>query len=948
MVFENLDPNAPLAMARFAGSLRAALRRAGPPPWSIAEARLQDNDYMRLKAWAFREGRRAIDQPTVGGLLLVALIAEFNRREGLGSQIWVGVPELFNAADRPTLFNIHRNATALLRTVIEAVVKQEQLRHAFHETDDRDEHRWYNTLQLQYGFARSQSAKVSDWVATRQLPLACRRLLDPESPYRSKSFQRLFDTLHRVWTDQLPTTAAKEDLEENYWILSDCIEPVLHELASRPSYDGDSEPLSPQLAAQERLEWDAIHGPLIRIRLTDAVPLPCGSDRCTLSCNALVVGEWIRTGVGDRFTLMPGTSQIPIDTDTVHYVLEDESGTVSEDFRKLDTVTADKRVLVVGRRLTLHRSVPCRDTRLPIVIVTDPAERVEPTADAWALVRSESDASAPVFKRWSYFDPPHRRIDVFNEDNELTWSTAVIPQPPGHQLSVHLHNPETAYGIRDRFRLHLSTTPPAVVTDVCVDERPVTVTHMTTERLQCNLGHTTLGVEVAATLRHLGRTYRRRQRIRLPVVGIARCHKAALRALWPTDVLRFSQSSRGDFRLFSPNTMPWIHEGAKALRLHAHDRLLPRGLAGRGAQLTVSSERYAGGKDITIAIATEDHGEVKRIHVQASTNTAEITFWRAKSLRDAHSIALWAPTLGMAHVPYQHISACSGNIRWRFPLPDAWCNRELASSVAVAVAYDGECRGWDFVGRIEDFCKRDESLNAFLDPLSHFAALRWFQLPVLLSSGRGNAIDDLANASPHKMIVAWLSENAGLDACRQACGLPLAFNSTTTADADVLRETLWKTRPSEECAEDFAHDMQGILSSFWHDERGLQRSLQEAPLCVTSFLRSWASILPAHKLQLRALCGVMLHRLIRPYETPDIARQRLAEEASQQLGMQVDAFEFGSVRPAITYWESGTFAADYGDSQALEHMCKRVHHSSKYRQCLMFDLCKRLELVLRS
>ena len=560
MVFDNLDPNAPLAMTNFAASLRTAFRRAGPPPWSIAEARIDDDDYTKMKEWARREGRRAIEQPRVGGLLLVALIAEFNRREGLGNQIWVGVSELFNDVDRPFLFNANRAATSQLRDVIEDVVKQEQLRHAFHRTDERDEHRWYNTFQLQYGFAQGQLEQIPDWIATRQLPpLACRRLLDPESPYRSKSFQRLFDTLHRVWTDQLPTTVAKEDLRENYWILSDWIDKVLHALTTGLPYDGDTEPSPLQLDAQETLEWDAVLGPLIALRMTDTVPFACGSDRCTLSCNGHLVGEWIRTGNGDGFTHINGTSQIPLDTATIHYVLEGDSGTVSEQCRDVSQLDADKRVLVVGRRFKGQNAVPQDALHRPIVVVTELTERVEPPAEAWALVRSESAASTPIYKRWSYFDPPHRLIEVFNEQNEHVWSSDVMPPPPAHQLAVFLYKPETAYGLRDNFRLRLSTTPAAAVTDVCVDGRPVTITNMTTERLHCDLGHATLGAEVAATLHLAGQTYRRRQRIRVPVVGVARCQKAELRALWPNDVLRCSQNSRGDFRIFTPNTMPWIH-----------------------------------------------------------------------------------------------------------------------------------------------------------------------------------------------------------------------------------------------------------------------------------------------------------------------------------------------------------------------------------------------------
>lgn len=907
---------------------------------------MKARDYHKLRQWARQAGGKALDQPQVGGLLLVALLAEFNRREGVGNQVFVGVADLFNDAHRPALFNSAGAPTGNLRALIRDVVQQEQLRHAFHPNTRDDEHRWYNTLQLQFGFARGQLSQIPDWISTQQFPLACQRLLDAHGTDRSRSFCRFIDTLRRVRTDQLSVRQAREDLQANHWILPEFIDEALSGLTADGPNREDADAES-RLDLREILDWDPVLGPVIHFRFNDTIPFACNSYRCGLSCNGQNVAEWQRAGESNTFELVAATPIVLMRTTTLHYVFEGERGTIHEEYRYLWNPTAESAadVYVVGRRIANHTSVPHVAADRPLVLVTDPSARIDPPPAAWTLVRCESEPESPLFTKWSYFDPPHRRLEVYDVDDTLVWSTADALPRRQSGFEATLHNPQSGYSLQDHFRVRLILPREQAVTNPTADGRPVAVKGLITSPLQCRPHHAVSGVKLAVTLQREGQSRRHRVTVPVPVVGVARRRSADLRAEWPTATLRFSQQSRGEFCLLSTAAMPWLIEGSKPVRLRASDRMLPRNLVGRGARLAVCKERYTGEEPITIAGTFEDHGDVSRVKVEG--REGEVSFWKAKPVREQHAVVLWSPSVGMAHVPATRIQCDSIGMKWQFPLPDTWPDDATAEPLAVAIAYAGECRGWDVpIGSIESFCTREKPLNAFLDTLSHFAALRWFQLPVLSSVGSSLAITNIAVIAPHKMMAAWLSLESGLEACSHLSGLTLLFTPYATADLDVLRQSMWKTiMPSAECATEFAADVREYMSGFWDEEKGLWKALQEVPICAASGLRAWAELRhgqPAELQQLRGLCGYMRVRLhSSPAETPDLARLRLAEEAAPQLGLSVDNLET-LVQSAVRYWRLGAFAPDHG-ATAIERMCERAHHSSKYRQCLMFDLLRILE-----
>src|SRR4051812_15988537 len=82
-----------------AACFRNRLEAHGHAPWSICEVRLSQDDYQRLQRWAATVTTSRIDDVNGdAGLVLLAFIAEWNRRNSPGDTVWVGLPPLFEVA----------------------------------------------------------------------------------------------------------------------------------------------------------------------------------------------------------------------------------------------------------------------------------------------------------------------------------------------------------------------------------------------------------------------------------------------------------------------------------------------------------------------------------------------------------------------------------------------------------------------------------------------------------------------------------------------------------------------------------------------------------------------------------------------------------------------------------------------------------------------------------
>ena len=118
---DQLNPASQTAEQDAARIIQRRLKESGPPPYSLCEARLTQAEYKWLLTWVQKvppgsfQGWSSLQQQSAG-LVLLALLAEWNRRESDGDAVYQGIPELFQEEEtRDALFLDNGNARQLVR-----------------------------------------------------------------------------------------------------------------------------------------------------------------------------------------------------------------------------------------------------------------------------------------------------------------------------------------------------------------------------------------------------------------------------------------------------------------------------------------------------------------------------------------------------------------------------------------------------------------------------------------------------------------------------------------------------------------------------------------------------------------------------------------------------------------------------------------------------------------
>lgn len=213
-------------------------------PWSLAELRISDYDYLWLQVWVKR-----LEQPTVwittetkrrfkigcetisfraalGGLLLM-WIAETARRNASEDSLWLVIsPEHFDQSVAAELFK-HNQPSRFSREALTCAVRELNLRHAF---DGDSSECWKETVFLQFGFTR-QAIKQNfpEWLSGLATSRSVLKLLAAETG--SASFQDLWQLLrafrHARSQDHMTEDRLRELLDYNAWVLSDSADDLI-------------------------------------------------------------------------------------------------------------------------------------------------------------------------------------------------------------------------------------------------------------------------------------------------------------------------------------------------------------------------------------------------------------------------------------------------------------------------------------------------------------------------------------------------------------------------------------------------------------------------------------------------------------------------------------------------------------------------------------------------
>src|SRR5262249_22090875 len=119
-VFPLPEPTVPNFEALAAECVRRRLEAHGPVPWSICEARLGEDDYRRLNQWAERVTALLLnDKSGSAGFVLLAFVAEWNRRKSPGDSVFKDLPPCFGTESaRRRLFTGNNQPTQFFRRLL--------------------------------------------------------------------------------------------------------------------------------------------------------------------------------------------------------------------------------------------------------------------------------------------------------------------------------------------------------------------------------------------------------------------------------------------------------------------------------------------------------------------------------------------------------------------------------------------------------------------------------------------------------------------------------------------------------------------------------------------------------------------------------------------------------------------------------------------------------------
>lgn len=184
--------------------------------WSLAECGLKAPDWQKVLAWASRCTASDAPRPDsrAAGLLLLLIGTSVARSLEKDEPLWQMVADACSDDLRDGLFAHTDYPVGEARDAFSDACKSLGLRH---QLDLPGKHRYWRTVQLQFGFsAKVGASRLPYWLAGYGVPEAVKSLLSEGDPNGSQSFRDLWGQL-KIWNRRPNETTAQEELCNNLW-----------------------------------------------------------------------------------------------------------------------------------------------------------------------------------------------------------------------------------------------------------------------------------------------------------------------------------------------------------------------------------------------------------------------------------------------------------------------------------------------------------------------------------------------------------------------------------------------------------------------------------------------------------------------------------------------------------------------------------------------------------
>lgn len=810
--------------------IRRRLEAHGPAPWSICEARLDDRDFQRLSDWAATvTSQRLKIAIRDAGLVLLAFISEWNRRNSPGDTVWKRLSTLIGVeATRQMLFNGSHQPTPLMYQMIHQTCERFELRHAF--ASERFEYfRYYLSIQLQYGFSLPHArAQLANWLRGYQPPEVALRLLEPKGYYRSASFRRLVRDMRSYRRNYLPESEFRRSLRESPWVLPTWENEIVTLIDEIPR-DGDEEDSEFRLLSDPRIEWES--GPEVWCRVCD-LPDRLTEPRYLLRCAGRDIVRYYRDRSGkveaDRREV-----QIPLDDPEAVVTLETPDGQAVEvqTIRLWDPEIV-AQVRPVGREIEESAEYLLSGEQ---VLITSTEAIVKPAPSTWYSAGSRG-------RRWWLLDG-QRHVRV--EDGVLVWNGEPLPPPPAwaRDVTVLLATPGGSYfQLGDPVRFQINAAPGVEIAHASCAGQPLSFANDSRTRTS----QVPIRVEMSGRCRlrvgvtHAGDSAIVHDEVSLPVRAVTWADIGD--EIPRNEPLSCFEALSRPVRLLSDGPTILI-EGREIFGRLATGRAgRIKRVLGTGQPLIIASSPFNTVDHFPLATSAVETGFARSL--QREGEGFRLKLFRSLPPGERRRLFLWSPTDGIALLGGSEISSEDGGRSWIFQAP--WETDTLLAAVTnegywIASAYCGEERRF-----------YDPQATDGLDPLTRIALIRWARLPGLRpdpDAGQEPLIGRLTSFPVEMVRVALLDDGLPVD-------LGLAFEDRQSPKGELFNVIF---------REAYIHPTQGELGEVFHclEQNDLDRLMTYHPLLGC---RALQAILPdlvqQSRKQTRALLTAMQLRLL--------------------------------------------------------------------------------------
>jgi hypothetical protein len=704
------EPTVPNFEALAAERICRRLEAHGPAPWSICEARLSDDDYQRLCCWAETVTAPRLDDASgSAGLVLLAFVAEWNRRNSQGDTVWVGLSLRFGVeAARRRLFTGNDSPTQFLYRTLRRTCDRFPLRHAF-AAEQEEDFRYYLSVQLQYGFSLPHArTQLGNWLRGHRPPEVALRLLEPEGYYRSASFRRVVRDMKSYRRNYLPESDFRRTLRENPWVLP-AWENELVTLIDGIPRDGDEEEPEFRLLSDPRVTWE--DNPEVWCRVC-ALPDRLTAPRYLLRHAGRDIARYYRHRSGaieaDRCA-----AQIPLDGPEAVVTLETPDGDAVE----VQTIRLWDPELVAQVRPVGRETEEAIERLLPgeQALITSTEAIVTPPPAAWRVV-------GPRERHWCWWLlGGTERVRV--EDGGVVWNGEPPPPPPAwaNNVSVSLETAGSFFQLGQRVRFRIDAAPGTEVAHAACAGQPLSFADAARAR--------TLPVRVRPDMSgrcrlrvgvtHGGQSVVVQREVNLPVRAV----------MWADDAgeiprdgpLSCFEALSRPVRLLSDGPTVLI-EGREIIGLLPVGRAARiRRVLGTGKELIVADWPFNTRDRFRLAPSAVDTGLARSL--ERAGERFRLRLFRALLPGQRHRLFLWSPMHGMTFLGASEISTEDGGRAWTFRAP--W----ETDTLLTAIAYEGRCSATAWDGHERQLF--DPEATDGTDVLTQIALVRWCRLPGL-------------------------------------------------------------------------------------------------------------------------------------------------------------------------------------------------------------------------